>query len=122
MLRTILFTTIIGIVFFTAEYFGFGTIFPKEKWFILAFFFSLSALQHRVLSFGFQDDNDKFVQFYLASAVLKLILCIVFVAVFVYLQVSEVVSFIITFFALYLFYTCFEVVGMYRNLRRDLKP
>ena len=79
-------------------------------------------LQHRLLSFGFQDDNDKFVQFYLASAVIKLILCIVFVAVFVYLQVNEVVSFIITFFALYLFYTCFEVVGMYRNLRRDLKP
>lgn len=122
MLRTILFSAIIGIVFFTAEYFGFGAILPTEKWFILAFFFALSVLQHRILSFGFQDDNDKFVQFYLASAVIKLILCMVFVAVFVYLQVNEVVSFIITFFALYLFYTCFEVVGMYRNLRRDLKP
>lgn len=120
--RTLIFTAIIGIVFFTAEYYNFISLLPSEKWYILAFFFTVSILQHRIMSFGFQENRERFVQFYLVTAVLRLILCILFVAVFLYYKVEQPATFVITFFVLYLFYTFFEVLGLYRNLRRDLKP
>lgn len=122
MVRTIIFTGAIGIVFFTAEYYNFLGSLPTEKWYMLAFFFTISVLQHRVMSFGFQDNREQFVQFYLVTVVLRLILCILFVGAFLYYKVSHPMEFVLTFFVLYLFYTFFEVLGLYRNLRRDLKP
>jgi hypothetical protein len=122
MLRTLIFTSTIGIVFFTAEYYNFLPSLPAEKWYILAFFFTISVLQHRVMSFGFQENRDQFVQFYLVTVVLRLILCVLFVGAFLYYKVSHPMGFVVTFFVLYLFYTFFEVLGLYRNLRRDLKP
>lgn len=122
MLRTIIFTAFIGIVFFTANDSYFDIFLPAEKWYMLGFFFALSLLQNRLVSFGFQDNRERFVQFHLTTIVLRLVLCIMFVAIFLYFKVSNPMSFIITFFALYLFYSCFEVLGLYRNLRRDLKP
>ncbi len=122
MVRTIIFTSVIGIVFFAAEYYNFIHSLPTEKWYILAFFFTISVLQHRVMSFGFQENRDRFVQFYLVTVVLRLILCVLFVGAFLYYKVSDPMGFVVTFFVLYLFYTFFEVLGLYRNLRRDLKP
>ncbi|MFN8349144.1 MAG: hypothetical protein U0X91_29360 [Spirosomataceae bacterium] len=120
--RTFMFTAVIGIVFFTAEYYNFFRFLPYEKWYILAFFFTVSLLQHRIMSFGFQENRERFVQFYLVTAVLRLILCVLFVGFFLYYKVNRPAAFVITFFVLYLFYTFFEVLGLYRNLRRDLKP
>lgn len=122
MVRTIIFTTVIGIGFFTAEHCHFLSTLPMEKWYILAFFFTISVLQHRVMFLGFQKNRERFVEFYLVTVVLRLILCILFVGAFLYYKVSRPLEFVITFFVLYLFYTFFEVLGLYRNLRRDLKP
>ena len=119
--RTTIFTIIIGIVFFTAEYYNFNLHLPNEKWYILSFFFTLSILQHRILSIGFQDDRARFVQLFLFMVVIRLIFCLLFVGVFLYTKVTEPAPFVLTFFVLYLFYTFFEVLGLYRNLRRDSK-
>jgi predicted signal transduction protein with EAL and GGDEF domain len=121
MRRTIVFTIVIGIVFFTAERFTPTHWLPNEKWLMLSFFFALSVLQHRLTAYGFQDNRSRFVSFYLTMTVLRLILCLLFVGLFLYHKVSNPASFILTFFGLYLFYTSFEVLGLYRNLRRDLK-
>jgi nitrate reductase NapE component len=121
MLRTLLFTALLGIVFFVVEYFGWPLHIHPRKWFILAFFLSLSLLQHRVLENGFRNQREKFVQFYLATIVIRLLLSLGFVGAFLYIGTTQIESFIITFFALYIFYTCFEIYGLYSNLRRDLK-
>ncbi len=119
MLRTIVFTTIIGIVFFAAEFYKLGLRLPLEKWYLLSFFFFLSFLQHRLVALGLRENRERFVQFFLAAVVIRLILCVLLVAGFIYKGVAEPAAFIITFFVLYLFYTFFEVLGLYRNLRPD---
>ncbi|MCU0339294.1 MAG: hypothetical protein MUE30_05385 [Spirosomaceae bacterium] len=107
MLRTIIFTLLLGIVLFTADYFSFNQYLPVEKWYILFFFFSLAWLQHRLMSYGWTNNREKFVQFYMATVVVRLLVCSAFVGVFLYLGVVSQERFIITFFAFYLFYTCF---------------
>lgn len=119
--RTIIFTILIGIVFFTAEHYSSTLLLPKEKWYILSFFFILAFLQHRITSLGFQENRERFVQFFLLTVVIRLILCILFVGIFLYLKVAQPAAFVVLFFVLYLFYTFFEVLGLYRNLRRDSK-
>ncbi len=86
---------------------------------MLAFFLGVSFLFHRLMEFGFKDKRDKFVEFYLSTVVARLILCVIFVGVYLYLEVDQIEVFIANFFALYLFYTIFEIYGLYRNLRRD---
>ena len=122
MRRTVIFTGAIGIVFFVVERLGFGIVLPIEKWVILAFFLSLYALQHRLLAFGWQGNNKNFVQFYLTSTVLRLLLCAIFFGLFLYFGVKNQQKFAITFIVLYLCYTCFEICEISTKLRRDLKP
>lgn len=119
MLRTLIFTACLGIVLFAAKYFAVGRYLPVEKWHILFFYFSLAALQHRLMSYGWANNREKFVQFYMATVVVRLLVCSAFVGIFLYLGVVSQQSFIITFFAFYLCYTCFEIYGMIRNLRRN---
>ncbi|MFN4144221.1 MAG: hypothetical protein ACK4GN_00235 [Runella sp.] len=121
MLRTLLFTALIGIVLFTANFFSVGYYIHPQKWEILAFFATLSLVQHRLMEQGWRNNREKFVQFYLTTVVIKLLLSLIFVGIFLYLKVPDPNSFVLTFFVFYLFYTIFEIYGMVRNLRRDLK-
>ncbi len=122
MLRTVIFTGIIGLVFFAVERLGYGSILPSEKWFILAFFFAVYVFQHRLLEFGTDNNNKNFIQFFMASTVLRLILSVVFVGLFFHFGIKNTKMFTITFIVLYLFYTSFEIYGISAKLRRDLKP
>jgi len=84
-------------------------------------FFSLAMLQHRLMGYGFANNREKFVQFYMTTIVVKLLVCSAFVGTFLYIGVVSPNRFVTTFIVFYLFYTCFEIFGMMRNLRRDLK-
>jgi hypothetical protein len=71
------------------------------------------------MEYGHRNNREKFVQFYLSTVVGRLILSVIFIGAFLYAGLTDSVLFIINFFALYLFYTSFEIYGLYRNLRRD---
>jgi O-antigen/teichoic acid export membrane protein len=119
MLRSLLLTLLLGIVFFLAPTLGItGWIHPSAIYMIL-FFMGISFLIHRLMEYGFRNKRDKFVEFYLSTVVIRLLLCIVFVGIFLYRGVQHAPVFIANFFALYLFYTIFEIYHLYRNLRRD---
>lgn len=119
MLRTLIATILLGIVFFLAQRFHFDSFLHPYIWYILVFFFGLAFLVHRLMEFGMQNKREKFVTFYISSIVARIILSIVFIGIFLYRGLTDSFLFVINFFALYLFYTCFEIYGLYRNLRRD---
>lgn len=120
MWRSALFTLGLAIVFFAAEYFMQAPwVHPSWK-IILIFFLSVSFLLHRLMESGFQNNREKFVQFYMASIVVRLLLGLAFVAFFLYRHVEQKQLFIVTFLVLYICYTGFEIYGLSRNLRRDL--
>lgn len=111
----------VGIAFFLFGQLQIFGILPPERWIILLFFASLSFFTHRIVSFAMADNREKFIEYFLASVVARLLLSVLFVGCYLYVGVYSVRSFIITFFVLYLFYTFFEILGLYRNLQRDLK-
>lgn len=119
MLRTILATIILGIALFLVQHFGGAGILHPYIWYILIFFLGLSFLGHRLMETGLRNNREKFVTFYISTIVARIILCLLFIGFFLYRGLSDSFLFVINFFALYLFYTCFEIYGLYSNLRRD---
>ncbi|MFC0184731.1 hypothetical protein [Pseudarcicella hirudinis] len=117
MLRILIFSVFVGIVLFTAPMLGLGQYVHAEKWFILTFFVAVSYLNHLLMQMGFANDREKFVPFYMASIGFRLILSVCFIGTFIYLKTPDIYTFIADFFVLYLFYTGFEIYGLYRNLR-----
>ncbi len=120
MFRSTLATIIIGIVLFIVDSLGYppGILHPKI-WYILAFYMALSFLIDQLMLQAFRNNREKFVQFYMSVSVVRFILSLVFLGVFLYRRVPEGELFVANFFALYLFYTCFEIWGVYRKLRAN---
>jgi hypothetical protein len=119
MLRSFLATILLGIVFFLARYFHSNAWIHPQALGMLVFFFGISVLIHRLMEYGFRNKREKFVEFYLSTVVLRLVLCIIYVGISLFIGVEDVPLFVANFFALYLFYTFFEIFALYRNLRRD---
>lgn len=119
MLRSTLATILLGIVLFLAQRFHFDSLIHPYIWYILAFFFGLSFLIHRLMEFGLRNKREKFVTYYMATIVGRIVLSLIFIAIFLYRGLTDSFIFVVNFFALYLFYTCFEIYGLYCNLRRD---
>ncbi|GAB3906358.1 hypothetical protein GCM10028803_38580 [Larkinella knui] len=113
-------TALLAIVFFIAEQYGAAAWLHPYWKFMLIFFLSISFLIHRLMEVGFQNNREKFIPFYMATIVARLILCLVFVGFFLWHGVHGVKLFILDFLALYIFYTAFEIYILSRNLRRGL--
>lgn len=117
MLRIILLTISLGLMFYFSTQIGLSQYLHEYKWIILAFFFAVSYLNHLLAQFGFANNRENFVQFYLGGIVTRLILSLIFVGTIAYLGTKDIYIFITNFFVLYLCYTGFEIYGLYRNLR-----
>lgn len=120
MVRSVIATILIGIVFLIVDSLGYATgILHPYKWYILAFYFALSFLIDQLMSQAFRNNREKFVQFYLSISIIRFILSLIFIGIFLFIGVGDSALFIINFFVLYLFYTCFEIWGVYRKLRAN---
>lgn len=119
MIRFLILTILIGIVFFTADYYKFNDYIAFEKWWILCFFITLTIYYFRIMSKGFENNREHLVQFSLIYKVSKLFLSIAFIGLLLYKGVQNPILFIITFFVLYLFYTSFEILYFNSKLRQN---
>jgi len=117
MLRIIFLTIAIGLLFYIAPKMGLSQCVHPQKWLILAFFFAISYLNHILMQFGFANNRDNFVKYYLGSITLRMILSLIFIGTFLYSNIPNPYIFLLDFFVLYLCYTGFEIFGLYRNLR-----
>lgn len=118
MLKTLYLIILLSIVFFIAEKLGLKQVFHQEKWVILIFLSALSYLMHLLNTEGMANNGDKFINYYLVFTVIRFVGSLIFVAVYLILGVESEVLFILNFFALYLCFTMFEIINLYRNLRR----
>ncbi len=118
MLKTAFLILFFAIVFFLADQLKLNLPLHEHRWYMLAFFSVLSFLFHSLVDQGKRNDNEKFIQFYLASVVIRLLACIVFVLVFLLNGLENKGTFLLNFFALYLCFTAFEIYLLSANLRR----
>jgi hypothetical protein len=117
MLRIILITIGIGILLFIAPEIGLSQYVHPQKWMILAFFFAISYFNHILMQFGFANNRENFVKYYLGSITSRMILSLIFIGIFLYSNIPNPYIFLLDFFVLYLCYTGFEIFGLFSKLR-----
>lgn len=117
MLRIIIVTFVIAILFYFAPQMGLQSWIHPKKWEILAFFFAISYLNNLLTQMGLSKNRENFVQFYLGSITARMILSLVFIGIYLYSGMANPNIFVVNFFALYLCYTGFEIYNLYRKLR-----
>jgi len=86
-----------------------GIISPALPYLLLLFYF-VTAIVHYVLLRITLMNPRKFVSYFMLATFLKLMNYLIVIVVYVFFVKSGILQFILAFFALYIFYTIFEVV------------
>lgn len=120
MLRIILLTLFLAIVFFVAErYAAVPWLHPAWKT-LLVFYLSVSFLTHRLVNTA-QGNPDRFIPMYMAATVARFILSLLFVGFFIWQGIGNRRAFVLDFLVLYIIYISFEIWGFTRKLRPNSK-
>lgn len=85
---------------------------------ILAFFFAISFLVHRFLLKRSSEAQGRFINGFMMTTSVKLLLYLFIILIYVLLNRDDAVAFIFTFFAHYLVYTIFEIRSILIFLRK----
>lgn len=78
--------------------------------FLIIMFYLITALVHYILLKITALNPRKFVGYFMLATSLKLMIYLVVIVVYVFSVKEGILSFILSFFALYIIYTVFEVV------------
>ncbi len=119
MIRIVIFTGIIALLIFVADQFLITHLIHQEIWVMLAFFFVLAVVGHRITQIAFQQNKDNVAIYYFVVMLIRLLISVLFIAFFLYKGLLEKIIFIANFFILYLLYVAFEINTLLTNLRRN---
>lgn len=121
MIKIIIFTCILALLIFIADQFLIPNLIHSQIWVLLAFFFVLSLIGHRITQIGIQRNKDNAVLYYFSVMLLRLVISGVFIAVYLYTGTTDRIVLIGNFFILYLLYVAFEIKTLLTNLQRNSK-
>ena len=97
-----------------------ATLLPKSYFspalpFLFFFFIASTILSWHFLQQSFEKKFIRFVNTYLLTVIAKLLLYIVVLVAYVFINRHDAIAFMLGFFILYLCYTIFEVVFIIKN-------
>ena len=96
--------------------------FISSSWpFILGFFFAITLLVHRFLLRKSDGQQGKFINAFMLSTTIKLLLYLTIILIYVLLNREDAIGFIFTFFSYYLIFTFFEINSILKFLRKSQK-
>lgn len=104
------------VVLFLVGQSSYSHLLHPQIWYIFLFFAVVHILVTRIADMGFERDN--FINFYLASMVIRMILILIFTGAFLWLFPENRKLFLLTAVVFYLFFTIFEISILLRKLRR----
>lgn len=90
-------------------------------WFALGFYVLLSVVSFQYTLSAKHLENNRFVGRFLMTTGMRIILCAIFLAIYLIISVEREQSFVLTFMCLYLFYTIFEIYHLVIKLRPEKK-
>jgi len=93
------------------------TLYFEQVFFLLVFFFLTTALFHYGLLSAARSSNRNIVTYYMLSTAFKLLLYFGIIIGYALLNKGKAVPFIVNFFTLYVFFTVFEVLKVYRYFK-----
>jgi hypothetical protein len=108
------FSAIIGLVALVASFIIPDQFITPALPFLIPFFIAVTLLSYHYLIQATSRRFIRFVNVFLLSIVLKLLLYMIVMVVYALLQRADAVPFLLAFFILYLCYTIFESVNIIR--------
>jgi hypothetical protein len=85
--------------------------------YLFIFFFLLTTIFHRGLLTNYEKGSRSFISYYMLSMAIKFFIYLGIIATYALLNRDKAVAFVSNFLALYLFYSVFEVVIVYRQFK-----
>lgn len=107
---------VLFVVLFLVKQSSWQHLLHPQIWYIFLFFAVVHFLVVRIADMGFERDN--FINFYLASTVIRMIMILIFLGAFLWLFPENRKLFLLTSVVFYLFFTIFEISILLRKLRR----
>ena len=106
LVATILFSTILKQVYFE--------VFPVQLLLIAI----VTSVGHLWILKAAEQNTVRFTTAFMGSATLKLMIYLFFILIYLWIDRSHVVPFVLTFIILYIMYTIFEVVEVLRVIKK----
>ncbi|MES2797327.1 MAG: hypothetical protein V4683_15245 [Bacteroidota bacterium] len=110
---------VIALIIYILQNFGYNHLIHANIWIIFVFFLAVAFLNYQLMKMAFEKNREKFITFFMASVVIRLILSLLFLGAFIFIKLENVQLFAINFFALYLCVLVFEIFENSRNLRQN---
>lgn len=117
--KIIVFTLIVS-----AVEFGLYTLIPDQfitaMWpYIIIFFFGFTLFMHHNLLKATQGKPQKFIFTFMMFTTIKILLYLALILVYVLLNRTDAVAFIIAFFVNYFLFTLFEILAVLKFLQKE---
>jgi len=119
--KIILISLLIALLTFGLNYIISTNLISSSWPILILFFLSISLLVHRFLLKKSSENHGKFINAFLLTTTVKLLLFLAVILIYVLLNRDDAIGFILTFFAYYLIYTSFEIFSILKILRRTQK-
>lgn len=116
--QLLIFTAIIGVCSTLAIFFLPSDFITPTLPYLIFFFFSVTLIVHLILIRVSEKRTPAFINYFMLLTFGKLIFFLTIILIYALLNRKDAVSFILTFFILYVFYTTFEVVLSMAHVRR----
>ena len=110
--QLVIYTVVIMAVGFALSYFLPAGIITPTMPFLVIFFLIMTSLVHWYLLRSLDSKPGKFINTFLATTTIKLLLYMTIILVYVFVNKHDAISFAITFFLLYILYTVFEIMSV----------
>ncbi len=89
----------------------------QKAWFILALFFTVTALLHWGAIRSGEKGGQHFIRYFLATTTLKLFFFLIIIVAYVMPKPADAEHFAVCFLALYIFYTVFETFHLLKHFK-----
>jgi hypothetical protein len=106
LIATVLFTTVLKTVYLA--------VFPFELLLIAV----VTTVGHLWIINASAQNNVKFTTAFMGSATLKLMIYLFFILIYLWIDHTQVIPFVLTFMILYILYTIFEVIEVLRFIKK----
>ena len=119
VIRLFIFTLVIALLGFLTFYLLPAGCYSPTFPFLLVFFAAVTLITHKVILKALDKRPVKFVNYFLLTTFIKLFFFLAVMVIYALLNREDAIRFIIIYFVLYLFYTVFDVVSIYKTIGRS---
>lgn len=105
-------TVAIFLIFYAAAYFLPVELVSPAMPYLILLSASVTLIFHYVILKASEKKFSKFISYFMIATVLKILLYTIVIFLYVYLNRSDTIPFVVTFLLLYVIYSVFEIINL----------